>query len=171
MNYESKFWKKSYDAGLEDIDPKMWETTYTDAANRTFKEFPDKSAFTFMGVDVTFAELDIYANRFANMLIACGLRKGDAVGINLPNIPEYVIAWLGALRAGCAVSGVSPLLSAQEMEHQLKDCRAKCLVTLDAIFAARVTGIASALPDIKVVVAAGVGGFLPAKYSFRTNGA
>jgi long-chain acyl-CoA synthetase len=162
MNYESKFWKKSYDAGLEDIDPKMWETTYTDVVKLAFEEFPDKSAFTFMGVEVTFAELDIYANRFANMLIACGLRKGDTIGINLPNIPEYVIAWLGALRAGCAVSGVSPLLSAQEMEHQLKDCRAKGLVTLDAIFAARVTGIASALPDLKVVVAASVGGFLPA---------
>ena len=161
MNYESKFWKKSYDVGLEDIDPKMWETTYTDAVKRAFEEFPDKSAFTFMGVEVTFAELDRYANRFANMLIACGFRKGDAVGINLPNIPEFVIAWLGALRAGCAVSGVSPLLSAQEMEHQLKDCRAKGLVTLDAIFAARVKGIASALPDLKVVVSASVGGFLP----------
>ena len=161
MNYESKFWKKSYDAGLEDIDPRMWEITYTDAVKSIFEEFPDKIAFTFMGVEVTYAKLDKYANRFANMLITCGLRKGDAIGINLPNIPEYVIAWLGALRAGCAVSGVSPLLSAQEMEHQLKDCRAKGLVTLDAIFAARLTGIASALPDLKVVVAASVGGFLP----------
>jgi len=161
MNYESKFWKKSYDAGLEDIDPKMWETTYTDAVKSVFEEYSGKNVFTFMGVEVTFAELDRCANRFANMLIACGLRKGDAVGINLPNIPEYVIAWLGALKAGCAVSGVSPLLSAQEMEHQLKDCRAKGLVTLDAIFAARVTGIASALPDLKVIVAASVGGFLP----------
>lgn len=161
MNYESKFWKKSYDAGLEDIDPKMWETTYTDAVKCVFEEYSGKNVFTFMGVEVTFAELDKYANRFANMLIACGLRKGDAVGINLPNIPEYVIAWLGALKAGCAVSGVSPLLSAQEMEHQLKDCRAKGLVTLDAIFAARVTGIASALPELKVIVAASVGGFLP----------
>lgn len=161
MNYESKFWKKSYDAGLEDIDPKMWETTYTDAVKCVFEAYSGKNVFTFMGVEVTFAELDKYANRFANMLIACGLRKGDAVGINLPNIPEYVIAWLGALKAGCAVSGVSPLLSAQEMEHQLKDCRAKGLVTLDAIFAARVTGIASALPDLKVIVATSVGGFLP----------
>ncbi len=161
MNYESKFWKKSYDAGLEDIDPKMWETTYTDAVKSVFEEYSGKSVFTFMGVEVTFAELDRYANRFANMLIACGLRKGDVVGINLPNIPEYVIAWLGALRAGCAVSGVSPLLSAQEMEHQLKDCRAKGLVTLDAIFEARVTGTVSALPDLKVIVAASVGGFLP----------
>jgi long-chain acyl-CoA synthetase len=161
MNYESKFWKKSYDAGLEDIDPKMWETTYTDAVKRAFEENSGKSAFTFMGIDVTFADLDKYANRFANMLVASGLRKGDAVGINLPNIPEFVIAWLGALKAGCAVSGVSPLLSAQEMEHQLKDCRAKGLVTLDAIFAGRVVGIASALPDLKIVVAASVGGFLP----------
>jgi long-chain acyl-CoA synthetase len=161
MNYESKFWKNSYDAGLEDIDPKMWETTYTDAVKGVFEEFSGKSALTFMGVEVTFAELDRYANRFANMLISCGLQKGDAVGINLPNIPEYVIAWLGALRAGCAVSGVSPLLSAQEMEHQLKDCRAKGLVTLDAIFAARITKIASALPDLKIIVTASVGGFLP----------
>ncbi len=53
------------------------------------------------------------------MLIKNGFRKGDLVGINLPNIPEYVIAWLGALKAGCVVSGVSPLLSAEEMEYQL----------------------------------------------------
>ncbi|MCJ7771930.1 MAG: AMP-binding protein, partial [Desulfobacterales bacterium] len=82
--------------------------------------------------------------------------------INLPNIPEYVIAWLGILRAGCVVSGVSPLLSAEEMEYQLKDSDAKGLVTLDAIFAGRLVDIASNLPELKIVVSASVGGFLPA---------
>ena len=42
MNYESKFWKKSYDTGLEDIDPKKWETTFTDAVKSVFDEFPAK---------------------------------------------------------------------------------------------------------------------------------
>ena len=70
------------------------------------------------------------------MLRAAGLEKGDVVGINLPNIPEYVIAWLGTLRAGCVVSGVSPLLSEEEMAYQLADSDAKALVTLDALFAA-----------------------------------
>ena len=162
MMAEEKFWTKSYDPGLADIDPVQWEKSYVDAVAPIFKKFPAKTALAFMGVEVTFAELDCYANRFAHMLLAQGLKKGDVVGINLPNIPEYVIAWLGILRAGCVVSGVSPLLSAEEMKFQLKDSNAGGLVTLDAIFAARLTGIVADLPDLKVVVTTSVGGFLPA---------
>lgn len=157
-----RFWTKSYDEGVTDLDPKVWETSYVEAIKPTFDKFPEKHAMAFMGVEITFGELDTYANRFANMLISSGLKKGDVVGINLPNIPEYVIAWLGILRAGCVASGVSPLLSAEEMEYQLKDSDAKGLVTLDAIFAGRLVDIVSNLPELKVVVAASVGGFLPA---------
>ncbi len=160
------FWKKSWDKGLKDLDPKLWEISYVDAIKPTFEKFPDKIALAFMGVEIKFAEIDRYANRFANMLIENGVKKGDVVGINLPNIPEYVIAWLGTLKAGCIVSGVSPLLMADGMQYQLKDSKAKCLVTLDAIFAGRVVGIAENLPDLKVVVAASVGGFLPSIKSF-----
>ncbi len=159
---KEQFWRKSYDAGLEDIDPKRWETSYVDVIKPAFQKFPDKTAFSYFGIEVTFAQLDIYANKFSNMLIQNGLKKGDVVGINLPNIPEYVIAWLGTLKAGCVVSGVSPLLSPEEMQYQLSDSKAKGLVTLDAIFAGRLVKIESNLPDLKVVVAASVGGFLPA---------
>ncbi|MFO7667734.1 MAG: AMP-binding protein [Desulfobacterales bacterium] len=159
---KEQFWRKSYDAGLEDIDPKRWDTSYVDVIKPAFQKFPDKAVFSYFGIEVTFAQLDIYANKFANMLIQNGLKKGDVVGINLPNIPEYVIAWLGTLKAGCVVSGVSPLLSPEEMQYQLSDSKAKGLVTLDAIFAGRLLKIESNLPDLKVVVAASVGGFLPA---------
>ena len=162
MMAEERFWTKSYDPGLTDIDPARWEKSYVDAVAPIFKKFPAKLALAFMGVEVTFAELDRYANRFAHMLLAQGLKKGDVVGINLPNIPEYVIAWLGILRAGCVVSGVSPLLSAEEMKYHLKDSHAVGLVTLDAIFAARLTKIVADLPDLKVVATTSVGGFLPA---------
>jgi len=162
MMAEERFWTKSYDPGLTDIDPIHWEKSYVDAVAPIFKRFPAKPAFAFMGVEVTFAELDRYANRFAHMLLAQGLKKGDVVGINLPNIPEYIIAWLGILRAGCVVSGVSPLLSAEEMKYQLKDSNAVGLVTIDAIFAARLTGIVADLPELKVVATTSVGGFLPA---------
>ncbi len=160
MNGE-KFWKKSWDQGLEDIAPGLWETSFTEAVKPVFEKYADTAALAFLGVEITYRELDRYANRFAHMLVKNGVKKGDVVGINLPNIPEYIIAWLGALRAGCVVSGVSPLLSAEEMEYQLKDSKAAALVTLDAIFAARFAGIAENLPDLKVVVAASVGGFLP----------
>ncbi len=160
MEHE-QFWRKSYDPGLTDVDPAAWETSYVDAVKETFKTYPQQIALAFMGVEITFAELDRYSTRFANMLLAQGFRKGDVVGINLPNIPEYVIAWLGTLRAGCVVSGVSPLLSTDDMAYQLKDANARGLVTLDAIFAKRLVQIAPDLPDLKLVVAASVGGFLP----------
>lgn len=161
MAPQDKFWTKSYDQGLTDLDPQRFEISYVDAVKPTFQNFPDKVAFAFMGIEVSFAELDRYANKVAHMLLKSGLQKGDVVGINLPNIPEYIITWLGVLRAGCVVSGVSPLLSAEEMAYQLKDSNAKGLVTLDAIFAGRLVKIADDLPDLKVVVAASVGGFLP----------
>ena len=148
--------------GLKMLIRNRWETSYVDVIRPAFQNFPDKAAFTYFGVEVTFAQLDKYSNKFADMLIQNGLKKGDVVGINLPNIPEYVIAWLGTLKAGCVVSGVSPLLSPEEMQYQLNDSKAKALVTLDAIFAGRLVKIESNLPDLKVVVAASVGGFLPA---------
>jgi len=58
-------------------------------------------------------------------------------------------------------SGISPLLSTEEMEHQLKNSDARCLVTLDAIFAGRLVHIADKLDELKLVVAANVGGFMP----------
>ena len=158
---QTQFWKKSWDEGLEDLDSASWEISYVDAIRPAFKNFPDTPAIIFMDVKITFAELDRYSNRFASMLIKNGLGKGDVVGINLPNIPEYIIAWLGTLKAGCVVSGVSPLLSTDEMRYQLEDSGARALVTLDAIFAGRLVHIADQLPDLKVVSTCSVGGFLP----------
>ena len=159
--YVERFWEKAYDEGLVHLDPQLWETTYLDVIQPTFEAFTDNPAFTYMGVSVTFSELDRYANRFANMLIESGLKKGDVVGINLPNIPEYIIAWLGTLKAGCIVSGVSPLLSTDELAFQLGNSRSRALVTLDAIFAGRLVHIEKDLPELELVVAASVGGFLP----------
>ena len=158
---EEKFWKKSWDEGITDLDPSRWEITYPDLVRSTFRDFPNKRALTFLGVDFTFGELDRYASRFARMLLSRGFKKGDVVGIDLPNIPEYVIAWLGSHRAGCTVTGVSPLLSSEQMAYQLKDSGARGLVTLDAIFAARLTAIAGDLPGLELVVTTSVGGFLP----------
>jgi long-chain acyl-CoA synthetase len=161
MAKQEQIWRKSWDKGLTDLDPKLFEINFVDAVKPAFDRFPNKVALAFMGTEITFKELDALSNRFADMLLTNGLKKGDVVGINLPNIPEYVIAWLGTLKAGCIVSGVSPLLSTDEMEYQLKDSEARGVVTLDAIFAARVTQIADKLPKLKVIVAASVGGFLP----------
>jgi long-chain acyl-CoA synthetase len=159
-------WKKSYDDGINDLDPLLWESDLITVFDRTFRDFPDKTALAFMGVHISYRELNEYSNIFANMLISHGLSKGDVVGVNLPNIPEYIIAYLGILKAGCAVSGVSPLLSPNEMKEQLLDSEAKALVTLDAIYEKHLSNIAADLPRLTLIVATGIGAFLPALKNF-----
>jgi long-chain acyl-CoA synthetase len=65
----------------------------------------------------------------AGFLIARGLQPGSAVGIQLPNVPEYVAAWFGVLRAGMVAVPLNPALTPREVEHQLQDAGAKLLVT------------------------------------------
>ena len=164
-NYEQRFWKENWDDGLEDLDPEEFETTYVKMIEATFRTYADNTAMGFLGVDISFRDLDRYANQFANMLIANGFEKGDVVGINLPNLPEYVISLIGTLRAGCIVSGVSPLLSAEQIKYQLNDLggsgKKVALVTLDAIFAGHIVKIADDIPQLKLVAATSVAGFLP----------
>ncbi len=156
-----KVWHQHYDEGIKDLDPALWETDYLSLIKPTFRECANKTAFYYMGVAISYRDLDLYSNKFANMLISNGITKGDVVGVNLPNIPEFVIAWLGGLKAGCILTGVSPLLSVDEMEFQLKDSKAKVVVSLDAMFESKVEKIAHNLPDLKIAVAASIGGFLP----------
>ena len=163
--YEDRFWKKNWDEGVDDLDPNLFETTFVNIIEKAFQDVPDKTAMGFLGIDVTFRQLSDYANQFANMLLENGFKKGDAVGINLPNIPQYVISVIGTLRAGCVVSGVSPLLSAEQIKYQLNDLggtgKKVALVTLDAIFAGHLVKIAADIPRLKLVVATSVAGFLP----------
>jgi len=163
--YADRFWKKNWDEGVKDLEPNEFETTYVKLTEQAFQEVPDKTAMGYLGVDITFGELDQYANQFANMLIKNGFEKGDVVGINLPNVPQYVISVIGTLRAGCIVSGVSPLLSAEQIKYQLNDLgstgKKVALVTLDAIFAGHLVKIADGIPQLKLVVTTSVASFLP----------
>ncbi|MBN2152899.1 MAG: AMP-binding protein [Candidatus Lokiarchaeota archaeon] len=156
-----EIWRKSYDQGLEDLDPKLFETTFTQEMRHTFTHYPNVMALEFLGIEMTFKQLDELSNKLAHVLLQNGLVKGDRVGINLPNTPQYMIALLGTLKAGCIVSGVSPLLSDEQMRYQLDDLGAKALVTLDAIFEARVLKIIDKLPELQVIIATSIGDYLP----------
>ncbi len=163
--YVSRFWKKNWDPNVKDIDPKEFDTTYPEMIKETFKEYSNKMALEYLGVEITFKEVDEYSNQFAHMLIDHGFKKGDVVGINLPNTPQYIIALVGTLKAGCIVSGVSPLLSAVQIQYQINDLgsggKQVALITLDAIFAGHIVKIAEKMPQLKLVITTGVASFLP----------
>ena len=163
--YADRFWKKNWDEGMTDLDPSEFDTTYIDMIRPVFEERANKTALGYLGVNVTFGELDRYSNQFANMLLENGFRKGDIVGINLPNMPEYVISLIGTLKAGCIVSGVSPLMSAPQIQYQMNDLggdgKRLGFVTLDAAFPEQIAKIAHEIPELAVVITTSVAGFLP----------
>ena len=160
MSYDDKPWLKSYDEGVNP-EVEIPGISLVDRFDEVLELFQERPAIHFFGRTLTYQTLMGHANRFARALIENGCRPGDVVGINLPNIPQYLIAQIGVLKAGCAASGLSPLLAPGEMAYQLNDCKAKVLVTLDAIFQHRLLGISGELPHLKLVVATGILDFLP----------
>src|SRR4051812_33872164 len=74
-------------------------------------------------------------DRFAGALAGLGVRKGDRVALVLPNCPQNVIAFYAILRLGAVVVQHNPLYTAPEMGHQLADCGAKVVITLDRAYA------------------------------------
>ena len=156
-----KPWLKSYDEGL-DPEVAITDDTYASLLEEAMIRNPERPAIHFMGVCFSYGRFDTLSRRFAAFLAARGIGAGDVVGINLPNIPQYLIALTGALRAGCVVTGISPLLTPKEMAYQINDAGARALVTLDAIYEHRVQAVRDEVPGLELCVAAGIGDYLPA---------
>jgi long-chain acyl-CoA synthetase len=108
--------------------------TLSEALRQSAKNFPDNPAIIYFGKRISYRELDEMVDRFAAALQDLGVKKGDRVGIQLPNIPQFVIAFYGALRAGAICVACSPLYKARELEHQLNDAGAETLVVMDTLY-------------------------------------
>jgi len=98
------------------------------------KKYPDKTAIIYFDRKITFRELDVLSDKFATALVDFGVKKGDKVAIFLPNIPQFVISYYGALKAGAVVTAISPLYKEREAEHQLNDSEAETIVVLDVLY-------------------------------------
>jgi long-chain acyl-CoA synthetase len=160
MTYDEKPWLKSYDPQVKP-EIQIPEISLVDYYESVAKKYENRPAFYFLGLSFTYGEFIERANRFAQALIQNGCKRGDVVAINLPNLPQFLIALSGALKAGCAASGVSPLLTGRELAYQLNDSKAKVLVTFDAIFENRLKAIAGDVPHLKLIVVTGILDFLP----------
>jgi acyl-CoA synthetase (AMP-forming)/AMP-acid ligase II len=156
--YAKKPWVKFYD---EHVPPSLDypDTTFAQLFREVVDQCAHRVALYYMGASITFGEFDVLSNKFAHFLEKSGLRPGDVVGVNLPNIPAFYIAVLGIQKAGCILSGVSPLLTAEELEYQLNDSGAKALLTLDALFG-KVREVAERT-GVRAIAVAETGDFLP----------
>jgi len=125
----------------------------------TARAHGDRTATIFYGARLTYRELDEKADRFAAGLRGIGVRKGDRVGVIMPNSPMYVIAFFGVLRAGATVVQTNILYKARELEEEYADAGATVVVTLDLFL----PNLLKARPKthVKHVVVADVKDFLP----------
>ncbi|MEO6060455.1 MAG: long-chain fatty acid--CoA ligase [Thermoflexales bacterium] len=91
---------------------------------------PDRVATLFFKGKLTYAKLNALADRFAAGLQSSGVKKGDRVAVFLPNSPQFIIAFYGALKAGAVVVPTNPLYTADELSRQVNDSGANTLVCL-----------------------------------------
>ena len=90
-------------------------------------------AIYFQGTQLSYSDLEALVNRFAEALQDLGIRKGDRVALYLPNIPQFIIAYYGALRIGAVVVAISPLYKERELAHILADSSAVLIVAWDRL--------------------------------------
>ncbi|MEM8695203.1 MAG: long-chain fatty acid--CoA ligase [Pseudomonadota bacterium] len=93
---------------------------------------PDAYLADFMGRKYSYADVRLGVNRVARGLQKLGIKKGDRVGLFLPNVPHYLAAYYGAMKMGATVVNFSPLYTVDELTHQVEDSGTKLLFTLSA---------------------------------------
>jgi long-chain acyl-CoA synthetase len=155
-----KIWLASYPPGVPpEIDARAC-SSLNQLIERSCARFRDKTAFSNMGASMTYGDLDGLSRDFAAYLQkALGLRQGTRVAIMLPNLLQYPVALIGALRAGMTIVNVNPLYTASELEHQLADSGATAIVVLENF--ASILQQALAKTPVRHVVTTQVGDLFP----------
>lgn len=93
------------------------------------RAFPGRAALVFDDQELSYADLDRLASQVGNTLCALGVGASDRVALLLPNIPEFVISYLGVLKIGAIVVSMNTMLKRAELEFLLQDCDARIVIT------------------------------------------
>jgi long-chain acyl-CoA synthetase len=157
-----KPWLSSYEQGVP-ATLSYPDQTLNDLLQSTARTYPDKTATNFVlrymlggrltiGGRLTYKQLNEQVDRMATALYQLGVRKGDRIGMMLPNSPHYVITFFAAMRIGAIVVNINPTYTSRELAHQLNDSGAETIVLLN-LFWPRLREVRAETPVKRVVVA------------------
>jgi len=133
-----------------------------DLLSRTTTRYPDSQAIYFEGFRMTYLELDTLVDQFATSLAKLGVKKGDVVCIDLPNVPQYVIAHWATVRIGAISNPILPVNRFIEIVHQVNDSKAKLLVILDFLYEEYLLGKdLRKMPILENIILTGTAEYLP----------
>jgi long-chain acyl-CoA synthetase len=129
---QAKPWLKHYD---ENVPAHL---TYPDIPLYGFLDqaasaYPDQACTIYEDQAIGYAEMEILTDQFAASLVRWGVKKGERVGIILPNIPQFVLAFYGILKAGGIVVAMNPQYKERELAFQLEDSQVKTIVALASL--------------------------------------
>ncbi|MDH3943579.1 MAG: AMP-binding protein, partial [Anaerolineae bacterium] len=126
---EARPWHKSYDEGVPGSVEYPNETVHS-FLEKTAKTHPDHACTVFKGAEITYKEMNDVTDRLAAGLHSLGVKKGDRVGIFIPNTPQFVIAYFAVLKLGGVVVATNPLYTEREIIHQVNDAGVEVMILM-----------------------------------------
>lgn len=162
-------WFQHYEKGVpHQIDAISYRSLY-DLFDEALKKYSDRKAFTNMGVSVTFGQLETLSDNFAKFLVSdLNMKKGDRIALQLPNLLQYPVCAIGAIKAGLIIVNTNPLYTPHEMAQQFRDSGASAIVILSN-FASKLEEILPDLPHMKHIIISHIGDMLGPVKGFITN--
>ena len=157
----SKPWLQSYPEGVPHTISESSYASLMEMFEESFAQYPNRNACEYHGKFMTYRELDDQSKHFAAYLQTLGLETGARIAIMLPNVMQFQIAMMGALRAGFVVVNVNPLYTSRELQYQLNDSGASALIILEN-FAHVYQKIAQQV-SVKKVIVTSLGEFIGLK--------
>ncbi len=145
-------WFQHYDPGVP-RDATFDDVTLPQFLERAAAAHPDTTALVFLNGRLSYRELKDHVDRLATALAALGVAKNHRVAIQLPNLPQTVIAYYATVRLGAQVVLTNPLYTTQEMEHQWQDAGCTVAVVTDFTFDQKIKDHRSRLPIAHYVIA------------------
>jgi long-chain acyl-CoA synthetase len=155
--YMSKPWLKYYPESVPH-EINALETSVPDVFDKMADRYSSKVALIFYGKKIHYGKLKELTNRFAAALDDLGVSKGDTVALYLLNCPQYVIAYLGALKVGAKITPISPVYTSKEVKHQLDDSEAKTIVCEDILY----DNVNKTEIPLNNIILSNIGDYLPA---------
>lgn len=145
-------WYKNYPEGVpREINPDSYRNL-GELFSEAFDKFKHQDAFVNMGKSLTYGELERHSVAVASYFVnVVKLKKGDRIAIQMPNLLQYPVVLVGALRAGLIVVNTNPLYTSSEMKHQFVDSGVRAIVILEN-FACNLENILSATAIEKVII-------------------
>jgi long-chain acyl-CoA synthetase len=130
---EDRPWLEHYDQGVpKHIDYPEVPLFYFLEDN--VQKYPDTPCTIFKGAKISYREMNEITDRLAAGLADLGVKKGDRVGIFMPNTPQFVMAYFAILKLGAVVVATNPLYSPREIEHQLNDAGVEVMLVMSNFY-------------------------------------